>query len=71
MISRLSAIAFCLLLFGGAAHAAPCAPLKSKPDAWVAAEVDALVRAARAAYLKEEALENYKRVLGQIAGTIR
>ena len=71
MISRLSAIAFCLLLFGGAAHAAPCAPLKSKPDAWVAAEVDALVRAARAAYLKEEALENYKRVLGQIDGTIR
>lgn len=71
MSFRLSAIASWLLLLGSAAYAAPCALVKSKPDAWVAAEVDALVRAARAAYMKDEALENYQRVLGQMAGTIR
>src|SRR5947207_384615 len=71
MIFRLSAIAFSLLLLGGVASAAPCALVKSKPDAWVEAEVNALALAARAAYEKDEALENYKRVVGRIDGTIR
>ena len=68
---RLSVIAFCLLLCGSVAHAAPCAFVKSKPDAWAASEVDALVAASRSAYEKPEALESYKRVLARIDGTIR
>ncbi|MDQ3917151.1 MAG: hypothetical protein M3348_01495, partial [Acidobacteriota bacterium] len=71
MSFRLSAAAFCLLLCGSVAHAAPCAFVKSKPDAWAASEVDALVAASRSAYEKPEALENYRRVLARIDGTIR
>jgi hypothetical protein len=66
-------LAVCLLLIGNAAHAAPtaCARVKLQPDAWVAENVDALVKAAHAAYEKDEALEAYQRVLGGIAGTLR
>jgi hypothetical protein len=64
---------FCLLLFGSAAEASPspCAPLKSQPDGWVTARVDALVRAARAAYESDQGLRAYQRVLGEINGTLR
>jgi len=68
---RLGMIALCLLLVGNTASASPCARLKSQPDAWVAAKVNALVLAARAAYKKDEALPAYERVLDAIAGTIR
>lgn len=71
MSFRLSLILFCLLLVGHTASAAPCLQLKSQPDAWVTAQADALVRAARAAYENDEALPAYERVLDGIANTIR
>ncbi len=45
--------------------------MKSRPEAWVAARVDALVGAAHAAYEDDEALPAYRKELGEIAGTIR
>jgi hypothetical protein len=71
MSFRLGGVAVCLLLAVKIVDAAPCARLKSRPDAWVDAKVDALVTAARAAYERDEALAAYERVLDGIAGTIR
>ncbi|HEX3558421.1 MAG TPA: hypothetical protein VHU19_04410 [Pyrinomonadaceae bacterium] len=71
MSFRLTAVVFCFLLFGSVADAAPCALVKSKPDAWVESKVDALVSAARAAYDRDEAREAYQRAVGQIADTLR
>jgi hypothetical protein len=72
MSFRLSAATLCLLLFACVARAAPsCALVKSKPDAWAAAETDALVAASRAAYTKPESDESYRRVLARIDETIR
>ena len=68
---RLSLIVFCLLLVANTASAAPCARVKSQPDAWVTQEVDALVRAARVAFEKEEALPAYNRVIKATADTLR
>jgi hypothetical protein len=64
-------VVVCLLLAGSTAYASPCARLKSRPEAWVTTKIDALVRAAHAAYEDEDTLESYQRVLGGIAGTIR
>ncbi|HMF56537.1 MAG TPA: hypothetical protein VK619_09350 [Pyrinomonadaceae bacterium] len=71
MSFRLGMLLFCLLLFVNTAAAAPCAQVKSQPDAWVKANVDALVRAAHAAYENDEALPAYQRVLGGIAHTLQ
>ena len=68
---RMSTILLCLILVGEFLHASPSARLKSDPDRWVKARVDALVRAARAAYNNEDALPRYERVLKSIARTIR
>jgi hypothetical protein len=68
---RLSMFVFCLLLVGNAAAAAPCARVKSQPDAWVATKVDALVLAARLAYENEKAQTAYDRVIKGIADTLR
>jgi len=60
-----------------AAHSAParpaltCARVRSHADVWVASSVDALVRAARAAYERDEAAPAYTRLLGRLAGTIK
>jgi hypothetical protein len=62
---------FCFLLVGNAAAETPCARLKSQPDGWVATQVDALVRAARAAYEDDDALPTYGRVLVRINGALR
>jgi hypothetical protein len=67
----LGALAFCFLLVGNVASAAPCARVKSQPDVWVASKVDALVSAAHAAYEKDAALPAYERVLDGITGTLR
>jgi hypothetical protein len=64
-------IALCLLLAGDTVNASPCARLKARADAWVAARVDALVQAARGAYESDGAIPAYGRVLDGIAGTIR
>ncbi len=71
MTFRLGAILFFLLLWGNAAYALPCARLKSHPDTWVSAQVDALVLAAHRAYEREEAQPAYDRVLDGIANTIQ
>jgi hypothetical protein len=68
---RLSTIAFCLLLVGNIPCAAPCAPARPGSATWVSAKVDALVRAARAAYENDEALPAYERELKSIAATLR
>jgi hypothetical protein len=68
---RLSMIVFCLLLVGTAAHASPCERVRSRLDVWVETQVNALVRAARAAYDDDDALVNYQRVLDGIVGTMR
>lgn len=68
---RLSVIVCCLLLVDHTVRASPCLRLKSQPDAWVTAKVNALVLTARAAYIDDEALPAYERVLDHIASTIR
>lgn len=64
-------IALCLLLAGNTVNASPCARSKARADAWVAARVDVLVRAARRAYESDRAIPAYGRVLDGIAGTLR
>ncbi|MDT5270443.1 MAG: hypothetical protein QOH49_2629 [Acidobacteriota bacterium] len=53
------------------ARPAPCARVRSRPDEWVASSVDALVRAARAAYEDDEVEPAYDSLLGRLAGTLR
>ncbi|HEX8889126.1 MAG TPA: hypothetical protein VF779_08110 [Pyrinomonadaceae bacterium] len=70
MSFRLSLTIFFLLLAGHIAQASPlCARLKSRPEAWVAAKVDALVQAAQASYESDEVTEVYKQVLSRISTT--
>jgi hypothetical protein len=64
-------IALCLLLAGNTVSASPCARLKVRADAWVAARVDALAQSARGAYESDRAIPAYGRVLDGIASTIR
>ncbi|HVF66609.1 MAG TPA: hypothetical protein VM914_03030 [Pyrinomonadaceae bacterium] len=47
-----------------------CARAKAHADAWAASSVDALVRAAFAAYEDEDALPAYRRVLRRITNTL-
>ena len=68
---RMSTILVCLILVGELLYASPSARLKSDPDRWVRARVDALVRAAHAAYENDNAVPRYERVLTSIARTIR
>ncbi|HEV7891272.1 MAG TPA: hypothetical protein VGP08_11560 [Pyrinomonadaceae bacterium] len=71
---RLTPAVICLLLLLPVAisAAAPpgCARVKAGPDAWVASNVDALVRAAFATYEDEDALPAYHRVLRRITNTL-
>ena len=64
-------IALCLLIGANTVNASPCARLKVRADAWVAARVDALVQAARGAYENDRAIPAYGRVLDEIRDTIR
>jgi hypothetical protein len=48
-----------------------CARVRSHADEWVASSADALVRAARAAYERDEAESAYTRLLSRLAGTIK
>src|SRR5215208_6443593 len=56
---------------GDSASTRTCAHVRARPDEWVAASADALVRAARAAYERDEAEPAYESLLGRLAGTIR
>jgi len=67
----LSIVIFSLLVVGKAAHASPCARVKSEPDTWIITKVDGFVRAARAAFESDNAVPAYHRVLDQIADSIR
>ena len=51
--------------------AAPCSRSGTQQDSWVAERVNALVRAARAAYENHQARQSYERVLDKIAGTMK
>lgn len=62
--------ACCLLLIADAVVAAPCSSLRSRPDAWVNARVNALVHAARRTFDDEDAMPAYHRVIDGIAGVI-
>jgi len=68
---RVSISVVCVMLVAAAGTASPCARLKTQPDAWVAARVDALVRAARGAYESDKAIPAYERVLDGIVDMIR
>jgi hypothetical protein len=68
---KTSLLFLCLLLAVSITQATPlCARLKSHPDAWVTAQVDALVRAAQASYESDEVTDVYKRVLSRISTTL-
>jgi hypothetical protein len=59
------------MLVGTTPCAAPCAPLKRDPDTWVKRRVDALVRAAHAAFDNDAALPAYAKALNSLAVAIR
>ena len=61
----------CLWCATDAAQAAPCARVKTQPDAWVTLKVNALVHAARGAYESDNALPVYERVIDGIVATMR
>jgi len=61
----------CMMLVAAAGTASPCMRLKTQPDTWVAARVDALVRAARDAYESDKGIPAYEKVLDAVADTIR
>jgi hypothetical protein len=70
---RLTLLFICLLLTAApceASGAPECSRAKSQPDVWVTSSVDALVRAALAAYEDEDAMPAYQRVLGRITNTL-
>jgi hypothetical protein len=60
-----------ILIVWNTAFAVPCSRLKAEPEEWVAAKVDALVLAARAAYESKRAVSAYERVLDGINTSIR
>lgn len=68
---RASALIFSFWLAVSNLSAAPCSRTSTQQDSWVARRVNALVRAARAAYENDEARQSYERVLDEIAGTIK
>ena len=51
--------------------AAPCSRTSAQRDAWVAARINSLVRAAHAAYQNDKAQRAYERVLDETAGTMK
>lgn len=71
-------LAVSLVLLCSTAHASPgstskaplCSRIKSQRDTWVAQQIDALVRVARAAYESDDALEAYDKTLDRITETI-
>ncbi len=68
---RLGMFACCLLLVGNMPCAAPGASAKPDPDLWVKRKVDALVRAARAAYDTDDPPPAYVRAVRSLAAAIR
>lgn len=71
MIYRSTLILLFLVLGHSTYAAPPCTRLKSQPDVWVNQRVDALVRAAHAAYEDDRAQAAYERVLDGINATLK
>jgi len=72
MTFRLSLPLLSLLLIGQTAYAAaPCTSVRLQPDAWVNERVDALVRAAHAAYEDDDAIPAYEKVLDGITAALK
>lgn len=61
----------CVSSVGNASSTSRCEQLTAHPDAWIAGNVDAFVRAARRAYESDRALPAYDRVLDGITRTLR
>ena len=69
---RAAAFVSCVLLICSTLHARTlCDRIRAQPDVWVDAKVDALVRAAAAAYRSDRAQPVYERVLDGISGKLR
>jgi hypothetical protein len=68
---RAIALIMLLLPTASALAAGPCGQTSAQQDAWVSARINDLVRAAHAAYEKEDEEEGYNRVLDRIAGTMK
>ncbi len=66
-----SALIFSFWLGLSNLSAAPCGRTNVEKDAWVAGQIDALVRVARIMFENEEAQPRYERVLSEIASTIQ
>jgi hypothetical protein len=64
-------LVLCFLLVTAHVSAAPCDRIKSQPDSWVNASVNAFVAAARRAYERDSAQTAYERVLDRIARTMQ
>lgn len=69
---RISLTVFFLLLAVRIAYASTfCARLKSQPDTWVTAKVNALVLAAHASFERDDASASYKSVVNGISSTLK
>jgi hypothetical protein len=68
---RAGVLLFSFWLAAASLSAAPCGRMSSQRDAWVTQRVNALVRAAGAAYVSDRAQAAYERVVDEIAATMR
>ena len=66
-----SVLILSLWLGVSSSSAAPCTLTSTQQNSWVVLRINALVRAARAAYEIDEARPRYDRVLDEITGTIK
>src|SRR5437899_2568809 len=65
-----AAILACCLLCGLEVSAATCNHIESRPEEWVRASVDALVRTARGAYENDSGQKAYQHTVDTIVATI-
>jgi len=68
---QIAVLPMLLWLSAAGVNAAPCERVKSNPDSWASANVNALVISARAAFDRDEAQAAYEKVLDRISNEIR
>src|SRR5689334_5117213 len=69
---RLGLTILFLLLMGSTVYALPtCTQIKAQPNAWAAAQIDALVGAAHTFYEDDDAADAYKKVVNDIATALK
>jgi hypothetical protein len=72
MAFRTAVFLLCLLVLAQSAYPTPlCGLVRSHRDSWVSARIDALVRAAHAAYANDNAVPAYEKVVDGITVTLR